>query len=133
MRSFCARHFAAIWLLFGTFLPLPTAVATEEASASASAAVSLVGQALLAEAEGDAKRRTDYLKNALEADPDCAVAHWQSGEVRLAGNWRSFHDAATETVSSGTVRKYREMRDSAALTVHDQVTLALVRDVGLGK
>ena len=53
-------------------------------------------------------RRTDYLKDALAADPGYAPAHWHPGEVHYRGRWLSIDDAAAEVMHAGKVAMYRQ-------------------------
>ncbi len=95
-----------------------------EGTAQTERAAELVARALAAEADGDLDRRTAYLQEALDVDPDYAPLHWQLGEVRVGQKWLSVDTASQACTAAGTVTKYRELRDEAKATVEDQLRLA---------
>jgi hypothetical protein len=93
-------------------------------SAASNTAAQLVHKALVAEAAGETERRTEYLKDALVADPDYAPAHWQSGEVRIGDQWLKVESAASHATRTGKVAKYRQLRDAGHNTTNEHLQLA---------
>jgi len=63
----------------------PSAPAEDKAAAKA-----LVRRALECEGAGDAQRRRELLKQALETAPDYPPANWHSGRVEVDGQWVTF-------------------------------------------
>src|SRR5260221_9951948 len=79
-----------------------------------SSAERLVREALVAELAGDNARRAESLAQALEADPNCRVARWQSGYVNLEGKWLNSYEAAKKFAADRNLSQYRRCRDVAA-------------------
>jgi hypothetical protein len=83
-------------------------------SAPISTAERLVREALAAELAGDNARRAELLAQALEADPNCRAARWQSGYVNLEGKWLTPSEAAQKFSADRSLAEYRRRRDAAA-------------------
>jgi hypothetical protein len=112
--------------------PAPKAAATKgtaakaagEQDSRASEARLLVDKALSAEADGDEQARTDYLKQALAADPEFAPAHWQLGEMKIDGQWLSVDSAAATSTMAAKFNEYRVRRAKVRAMADDQIKLA---------
>lgn len=94
------------------------------ADTSAARAARLVTAALEAEASGLIERRDALLREALDADPDCAAARWHRGEVRSGDRWLSVDEAARETAAAGKIFDYNNRRLAAGRTAEGQLALA---------
>jgi hypothetical protein len=89
------------------------------------AAEDRVRAALLAETIGDAPRRTEALKQALDLVPNLPTAHWHVGEIERDGRWLSVQAAEEEATRAGKMAEYRQLRDQiAAPTFADHIRLA---------
>ena len=73
---------------------------------------------------GDTAARREYLAQALSADPNDAAAHWQHGDVRLNGQWRSVEQLARDPARIRKMNDYRAQAAKAADTVYDHQKLA---------
>ncbi len=125
MRSSPRGHGVAILLVLACWhLPILLADQPEPQKPANDAAAQLVRQALEAEAQGDASRRSVLLQQALAEHPDCAAAHWQLGEVRVGDRWLSTGEAVRREVESGHVAEYRQQRDKLRPVASDHVKLA---------
>ena len=78
-----------------------------------SAAERLVRDALAAELAGDNARRDELLSQALNEDPNCHSARWQSGYVSLEGKWASADDAQRRFSTDRNLVEYRRRRAAA--------------------
>jgi hypothetical protein len=81
---------------------------------SLSPAERLVREALAAELAGDNVRRDELLSQALEEDPNCRLARWQSGFVSVSEHWLTPEQVAKGLASDRTLAEYRRRRDVAA-------------------
>ncbi len=84
----------------------------------------LVQQALEAEAQGKSDERRALLAQARQLDPNLAVAHWQSGDVKLDGKWVAFDAPSQDPQRLAKLEEYRQRRDQAQNTADDQRQLA---------
>ena len=92
-------------------LPLLLCVAhAQEKPPATSPAATLVRCALEAGSAGDTAARREYLAQALSADPNDAASHWQHGDVRLNGQWRSVEQLARDPARIRKVNDYRARR-----------------------
>jgi len=87
-------------------------------------ALDLVRDALQAEVDGDSARRAAWLEEALRVDPECESARWQSGFVRIDGQWLSLDAAASKFRSDSTRAEYREVRESLQESPQKDLLLA---------
>jgi hypothetical protein len=76
-----------------------------------------------ADASRESLNRRELLKELLEEDPESAAARWQAGYVRDAGEWKPFESVQTEP-QNPALKEYREIRQTAAQSVDDQLRLA---------
>ncbi len=102
----------------------PATKGAAEKSSRPSEAQVLVDKALSAEAAGDTQARTDYLQQALAADPDFAPAHWQIGEMKIDGRWLSIDSAAATSTMAAKFMEYRQRRARVRPRAEDQIRLA---------
>ena len=104
----------------------PTLVAADATLAPSTdeTTTDLVRQALAAEAKGHASERAQLLQRALQQQPDCAPAHWQSGDVHVGDRWLSVDTATQEAASAGYVDKYRELRRRVRPNAADHLSVA---------
>lgn len=84
----------------------------------------LVEQALAHEAAGDIASRDNALFAALQFNPACAEALWQSGYVRYKNQWVKFDEMPQRVTDHPTLVKYRKVREDHADTVEGQIALA---------
>ena len=87
-------------------------------------AAKLVEQALQSELTGASDQRAALLKRALELDPNYAPARWQSGYVKVDGNWLSLDEAASRAAADPQLAAYRKRRDALIDTADNQRELA---------
>ncbi|HEV3417212.1 MAG TPA: polymorphic toxin-type HINT domain-containing protein [Pirellulales bacterium] len=74
----------------------------------------LVREALAAELAGDDAARDTLLVEALQEDPECRAARWQSGYSTVDGKWLTPEEVAKKYASDATLTEYRRRRDKAA-------------------
>jgi hypothetical protein len=79
-----------------------------------SAADCLVREALAAELAGDDARRNELLCQALNEDPNCPSARWQSGFISFDGKWQTPADAQQRYSADRNVAEYHRRRAEAA-------------------
>ncbi len=106
--------------------------ATRMATDREGAAQALVQAALVAEIEARDSQRDALLRQALEAAPCCASAHWHLGSMFVNGQWRSLDEIIDLQPPDELVQRYHALARRAGRTVKDQLKLAnWCRDVGL--
>ncbi len=81
-----------------------------------SVAERLVREALTAELAGDDARRNELLSQALNEDPNCRPARWQSGCVSVDGKWLTPEDAERRFSNDQNLAEYRRRRGLALLS-----------------
>ncbi len=84
----------------------------------------LVQQALEAEVQGRSDRRAALLAQARKLDPNLAIAHWHSGDVKLDGKWVAFDAPSQDPQRVAKLDEYRQRRDQAQNIADDQRQLA---------
>lgn len=84
----------------------------------------LVRRALESEVAGDAQRRQDLLKQALEAAPDYPPANWHLGRVKVDGRWVALDEAARLAAADERLAQYRRLREEALGNAKRELTLA---------
>lgn len=114
----------AVFLCGRSLAAKPRGVESAPDRSSSEAAQKLVTAALAAAAEGQVESRDALLGQALEADPDCAAAHWHRGDVRCGGRWLSIDEVAKQTVEQGKIFEYNNRRLSADMSAAGQLALA---------
>lgn len=126
MRRDLSCCVAVFFSLFLSFLPAtvawsakPSAPAEDKAAAKA-----LVRRALECEVAGDAQRRRDLLKQALDTAPDYPPANWHSGRVEVDGQWVTLAEAVKLAAVDEQVAQYRELRDKSLGDPKRELTLA---------
>ncbi len=97
---------------------------TVSSTSGSRVAAGLVQEALDAELAGDASRRRELLEKALAADPDCAAARWQSGQIRFEGAWRTIDEVGALVAKDARWQEYRRRRDAINDRIEDRVELA---------
>ncbi|NLE57452.1 MAG: hypothetical protein GX616_03770 [Planctomycetes bacterium] len=92
----------------------------------------LVQAALSAEAAGNRELRRELVRDAIEKQPESALAHWCAGEVRQNGRWLTLDEAQRQAAADPRLAEYRKLRDKQDGTAAGQFTLASwCRDQGL--
>ncbi len=76
-----------------------------------SAAECLTHTALWLGMDGDEQDRRLALQYALHVDPDCALARWQSGQLRVGQQWFSVEQAEHLAADDQLRQQYRLLRD----------------------
>lgn len=116
------------WVVFfATFLlavQVPHASIGEEPRPPKASAAGLVQQALEGECRGSSKPDRDaLLAQALELDPNCAAARWQSGYVQHADQWLKF-DAPRPAVDPNVWKQYLERRAAVRESAQEHFELS---------
>jgi hypothetical protein len=75
-------------------------------------AADFVQAALQAEGVGDAPRRAQLLKEALEHDPEYGPARWHSGYLRLQDNWLTIAESQEQYRGDVRLEAYQKFRAS---------------------
>lgn len=84
----------------------------------------LVSEALRAEAVGDAVRRETLLDEAVQSDPDFALAHWQRGEIAVDDGWLKIDDAQQSAANDPQRVEYLVLRKRFGDSATGQLGLA---------
>lgn len=108
----------AVWVLYSPYL----AVAGE--GVAETTAKRLVGEALQAEAAGDATRHEALLRDAVAADPDFSLARWHRGELRVDDEWKPIDDVQAAAAADPARGEYLQRREAAAGSLERQIELA---------
>ncbi len=93
-------------------------------SGKSTSAPELMRRALQAEAAGQVQQRTELTRQALEAYPAFAPAHWHSGQVLVSDRWLSVAEAAAQAARAGEVESYRQQRRRMHATAADHLKMA---------
>lgn len=101
---------AAVALLAGTLSHLSLAARPDAVADSPSSAQPLVASALRAELAGRNEGRTALLDRAIGLDPEYAPARWQSGQMRIDGQWMTVEEAQRLAAGNKVLRAYRNRR-----------------------
>jgi len=99
-----------------------TASATDEAARQKSQ--QLLVAAAEADTAGDRARNLILLREALLADPDNELAHWQIGEVNVDGKWVSVEESQRRSAADPRCAEYRKLRSATAQNAPGQLELA---------
>ena len=85
----------------------------------------LVEQALTATVAGQSDERAALLKRAVDADGDFAPAHWQRGELKFDGQWRTPEEVAKHVAADDRWKDYAAQSSEASASPVEQQQLAL--------
>jgi len=96
----------------------------ERADDAVAASRDLVQQALECELAGDDQGRRLYLEEALELDPNNALAHWQLGHLQIDRKWLTLEQATADPPKGRRLEQYRNERSRAGNQASDQFALA---------
>ncbi len=113
----------ALFSLVGFFLTERLGAEVKLPPASATPA-ELVKAALQTELDGPSTLRATLLSDALERDPNFAPARWQSGFVRLDGDWVKIDDVPQRATDDKRLTAYRKQRDEMVDTADNHRALA---------
>ncbi len=61
---------------------------------------------------GDSSKREAELRAALAKNPDCELARWHSGFIKVGDNWVTIADAEKTNASVPSMSEYRRRRDA---------------------
>jgi Pretoxin HINT domain len=117
LRRLCVSA-CAILLVTG-----PVAVAAAD-TAQPKSAEQLVDEALEAEATGDVNRRETLLNEAVETNPDFALARWERGEIAVDDGWLSVEDAQRAAANDPQRVEYLILRKQYGDSAEGQLALA---------
>lgn len=106
------------WVLYSPYLAIAGDGAAE------TTAKRLVGEALQAEAAGDATRHEALLRDAVAADPDFSLARWHRGELRVDDEWKPIDDIQAAAAADPARGEYLQRREAAAGSLERQIELA---------
>ncbi|MCE9545038.1 MAG: hypothetical protein K8T25_05905 [Planctomycetia bacterium] len=84
----------------------------------------LVGEALQRQIYGQCTQQNQLLFEALSAAPDCAAAHWQSGQVFAYRKWQPVDASITAAQEDNRLTRYLSQRAQTPITVDGQLRLA---------
>ncbi|MEM0925450.1 MAG: polymorphic toxin-type HINT domain-containing protein [Planctomycetota bacterium] len=84
----------------------------------------LVKSALQAELRGSQREREQYLASVLREDPAHAAANWQSGNIRMGGEWLDLAEAQERGKRNPVLSAYQRMRASNEGTPAGELILA---------
>jgi hypothetical protein len=118
IRSFGPIALYVAWLAFAAPIA-PTASATSKAEADR-----LVADAASAEVSGDAARSQTLLQDAIKADPDDQLAHWQLGQVQIGDKWVAAGEAQRQAAADPLQLEYRQRRAATRAGLQEQLVLA---------
>lgn len=113
------RVLAALSAVTITFGAAPGGVADDQVDAQR-----LVREAVQADMLGQREQRDAALSQALRIAPDCALAHWYSGQVLVGGKWTDVDNAQLQAVSRGRIAQYQQLRDLHAGSLQGHRLLA---------
>jgi hypothetical protein len=94
------------------------------ATAATDESARLVAAALEAQLSGQTDQRDDLLQQALQADPDCRLAHWLRGEVRFNGEWRTLEAIRELVADNPAYEEYLALRAEMTGTPAEHEELA---------
>lgn len=100
------------------------AKAPRAAAVSERASAPLVAAALESQLSGDMALRDKLLQQALDADPDCRLAHWLRGEIRFNGEWRSLAAVHKLVAENPAYEEYAALRSEMSGTPDEHEQLA---------
>jgi hypothetical protein len=84
----------------------------------------LVSAAVQAEVNGDVARSFALLHDALRADPENKVAHWQLGEIKINNQWVAAEETQRRATADPLQAEYRERRKQSGDSPQGQSALA---------
>ncbi len=84
----------------------------------------LISAAASAETSGDHARAQSLLRDAIKADPDSQLAHWQLGQVQIDGKWVAADEAQRQAAADPLQLEYRQRRATTGANLQQQLTLA---------
>lgn len=121
---------AAAWAIALTVIAFNSLATADEPAARVRAdyprhAPRLVEQALAATVAGQSDERAALLKRAVDADGDFAPAHWQRGELKFDGQWRTPEEVAKHVAADERWKGYAAQSSEASASPVEQQQLAL--------
>jgi hypothetical protein len=84
----------------------------------------LVSAAVQAEVNGDLARSFALLHDALRADPENNLAHWQLGEIKINNQWVAAEETQRRATADPLQAEYRERRKQSGDSPQGQLALA---------
>jgi hypothetical protein len=84
----------------------------------------LVSAAVQAELNGDFSRSFALLHEALRADPENKLAHWQLGEIKINNQWVAAEETQRRATADPLQAEYRERRKQSGDSPQGQLALA---------
>jgi hypothetical protein len=84
----------------------------------------LVSAAVQAEVNGDSARSFALLHDALRADPENKLAHWQLGEIKINNQWVAAEETQRRATADPLQAEYRERRKQSGDSPQGQLALA---------
>jgi hypothetical protein len=123
MRSNASRGFVGAWLTVLLFSRDCT-IAAEANLPTSAGPDGLVTAALKTELDGPTEARKQLLDEALRRDPDFPPARWQSGFVKIGGQWTKLDDVPARARSDQRLAEYRQKRDALIETADNHRALA---------
>jgi hypothetical protein len=74
--------------------------------------------------QGDTTKRAITLRLALRVDPDCELARWHMGQLRVADQWLTIDEAEQTLAQDPQRQEYRRLRDVALDDPERELALA---------
>jgi hypothetical protein len=93
----------------------------------------LVADAQAARLQGDTSQSFSLLRQAVDIEPEFALARWQLGQLKVDGEWLTVEEAQRREAANPKQAQYRELRNMLGETPQGQLELARwARKNGLG-
>lgn len=116
-------HFFGSTAIFSLLL-LPHLCMGEPSATKRRQADALVCEALNQSLYGLEREREQLLRRALQLNPDCDAARWQSGFVKAKEGWKRFDDICETPLQQRRRESYEDRRATMPDTVEGQLALA---------
>ncbi|MGD9636568.1 MAG: hypothetical protein AB7U97_25010, partial [Pirellulales bacterium] len=115
---------AAILFTFAPSLLIAAEAKAGQGASNESSAERMVADALRAEVDGNLAKRRVLLSVAVDQEPEYAPARWQSGQVRVDGEWQTVGEAQVAAAKDPRRIEYQVLRKSAGDSFGEQLQLA---------
>lgn len=123
LGTFRGRSAALLAAILLATWPLGDAAGKNQATGSTTAD-QLIEAAGQAKADGQQGRAYALLHEAARVAPECSLARWQLGQVKIGKEWLSIEEAERRAAADPRQEKYRERKDALGEAPQDQITMA---------
>jgi len=112
------------WLAAAVAWIVLVSATVEARDKGADDASQLVREAVRADLNGQSEEHDSILGLALQRTPECDLARWYSGQIKIDGRWVDLDDVPLDAKAERVINEYRRLRDLHANSPAGHLLLA---------